>query len=770
MLKLQQKPTNSNKPSKQKPDTFDFKFSNFQALQIPKGWDRLHLSIIHVETGKTMGKLGKSLVKNGACQWTETLSESISITRDEDCLVKIIISMGSTKSSTLGELNLNLANCATSRVSAAISQPLKKCNYGTILQLKLQCLTQRSKIGDEDSRILNYHEKDRNLRNHDSDSKSDNSSDSRDGPSKESSQPDYHSSKPLLEASDDSIDELRAEAKMWERNARKLMADLDLSRDEFSELSKNQLEIKLELSSAHAENEKLKLELEKSTTNQCTQDFVAQSENLKQIQKVLENEMKYQQDLNGNLDQQLKRSQESNVELVSVLQDLEQTIEQQRAEISAKEEEIASLEATLSGYVKTEHFEALDDDREIESLRRKIEELEKDCAELTDENLELLLKLKDSNSNKKDIKKCASFDSSDESEVSDPNAQMSQDAEERKKIELEEENIRLRESLSALESQIRQLKDENEFHVRKTEEMQKKLLLAQEELHASNLEASSEIRGLTGQLDSSRKNHEKLMAENEKVLKMLEDYKRIEENLKGKFYELETKHTNEIGFLKVQLQNMSSLQDEISILKSELEGCEVDKGKLKLAFETVTRDYEETKILLSKKISEFDECKRNKLVLEEKLRKLETVKESGFVRNEELKNELSEIKRENVQLQNKMHGLEEEVKLLKEKDNIHKEGAKNRRLLENESNKNRVVHESRASAGQKNNVVSTKKLSSEVLARERNERTKSSLEAELKDLRNRYLEMSLKYAEVESEREDLVMKLKSSRGVKSWFS
>ncbi|GFP85541.1 hypothetical protein PHJA_000697800 [Phtheirospermum japonicum] len=814
MFKLQ-RPTNSNRPSKHRPETLDFKFSNFQALQVPKGWDRLFLSIIHVETGKTIARLGKSQVRNGSCQWTETLSESISITRDdnsskgyEEYLVKLIISAGSTKSTTLGELNINLANCATSRVAAGISQPLKKCSYGTILQLKLQCLTPRSKTGDEDSNILNSHEKDRNVHNHDSDNKSyrsDNSSDTTDGPPKEASQPDYHSfdnisspnrrsissSKPLLEASKDSIDELRAEAKMWERNARKLMGDLDLSRDEFSDLSNKQLELNIELSSAHAENEKLKLELENSTKSQCTQDFVAQSENLNQIQKVLENEMKYQQELNDNLGQQLKRSQESNIELVSVLQDLEQTIEQQRAEISAKEEEIASLEATLSGYVKTEHFEALDDDHEMESLRRKIEELEKDCAELTDENLELLLKLKDSNKNNNNIRKCASFDSSDESEVSDPKFQISADAEERKKIELEEENVRLRESISGLESQIRQLKDENEFSLRKTEDMQKKLLLAQEEcenikkentavLHASNLEASSEIRDLTGQLDSTRKNHEKLMAENEKVLKMLENYKRIEEKLKSELNELESKHKNEIGVLKAQLQNMLSLQDEISILKSELEGCVVDKGKLEIALETVSSDYEETKaenILLSEKISvlqdalsEFDECKRNKLVLEEKFLQMETDKKSVCVRNEELKSELSEIKRENMQFRNKMHGLEEEVKLLKERDNIHKEGAKNRRLLENESNKNRAVHESRTSDGQKNNVASTKKLSSEVVARERYERTKSSLETELKDLRERYLEMSLKYAEVESEREDLVMKLKVSKGVKRWFS
>lgn len=44
---------------------------------------------------------------------------------------------------------------------------------------------------------------------------------------------------------------------------------------------------------------------------------------------------------------------------------------------------------------------------------------------------------------------------------------------------------------------------------------------------------------------------------------------------------------------------------------------------------------------------------------------------------------------------------------------------------------------------------------------ERYERTKSSLETEIVDLRDRYFQMSLRYAEVEAEREDLVMKLKA---------
>lgn len=46
----------------------------------------------------------------------------------------------------------------------------------------------------------------------------------------------------------------------------------------------------------------------------------------------------------------------------------------------------------------------------------------------------------------------------------------------------------------------------------------------------------------------------------------------------------------------------------------------------------------------------------------------------------------------------------------------------------------------------------------------------SSLEAELREMKERYLNMSLQYAEVEAQREGLVMQLKSMKKEKRWFS
>ncbi|KAL8245209.1 hypothetical protein R6Q59_011467 [Mikania micrantha] len=112
-----------------------------QLDQVPKVWDKLLVSIISLETGKTIARSNKALVRNGSCQWTETLSESIWISHYdsskelEEHLFKFVVSMGSARSGILGEATVNIARYYTSsRSSAQVSLPLKKCNYGTILQ------------------------------------------------------------------------------------------------------------------------------------------------------------------------------------------------------------------------------------------------------------------------------------------------------------------------------------------------------------------------------------------------------------------------------------------------------------------------------------------------------------------------------------------------------------------------------------------------------------------------------------------------------------
>lgn len=64
-------------------------------------------------------------------------------------------------------------------------------------------------------------------------------------------------------------------------------------------------------------------------------------------------------------------------------------------------------------------------------------------------------------------------------------------------------------------------------------------------------------------------------------------------------------------------------------------------------------------------------------------------------------------------------------------------------------------------SGSAQSVASKKSESTETIDTAKTEHKISLLEAELQEIRERYLQISLKYAEVEAEREQLVMKLKS---------
>ncbi|KAI8013424.1 hypothetical protein LOK49_LG05G00826 [Camellia lanceoleosa] len=498
MFRLQ-RPNRSSKSG----ERIDFKFSNFQAIQVPKGWDKLFVSVISLETGKTIAKSTKAAVRNGNCQWTETLSESIWLSQDdsikalEECLFKFVVAMGSARSGILGEATVNMANYMSSKASVPAMLPLKKCNYGSILQVKIQCLTPRTKLRDEESKDSSSHMEEQNGDHHDMELKSNGSDDSfarNDGslsskdlgstshpaelqsretisasgshhsldsaegsigqdifsprndlngdkynpvgrqhssssvnssphsnyPVEDPSQSNHSSfnsrvthsrnnsdnhsqnypvaspslmnagsSKNLLEAAEDTIEELRVEAKMWERNARKLMLDLDILRKEFYDQSKRQANLDMELSAAYTERdsfkrevEQMKLMLEESMLKQMArEDSTFQSDGAIHIRKELENEIKFQQESNDDLAMQLKRSQESNIELVTVLQELEETIEEQRVEI----ENLSALQLKFNDMEKSIE-EKLEENR---SLLLQLQQLEESENKLQD-NMRLL--------------------------------------------------------------------------------------------------------------------------------------------------------------------------------------------------------------------------------------------------------------------------------------------------------------------------------------------------------------------------------------------
>ncbi|KAI3730964.1 hypothetical protein L1987_62146 [Smallanthus sonchifolius] len=640
-------------------EKLDFKFSSLQALQVPTGWDKLTLSLISVETDKTVTKTGKASVYNGNCRWTETLSESIWISQGDSskelqhCLYKLLISKGSTRSGILGEVTVNLSNYLSSETSLPVALPLKKCDYETILQVAIECLNPPANLRWKDTNSI---AEDVNSEYSDLDNMSDvshgtninnvgsastnsilDTSHARGHGSRETSlstvrsyhsfdsmddsfgressvsnlsegaidligRPEstglvsvydsprsnrsgknllnqrqdsgkvshipasplrtFNSSEFVLEAEGCTPEELRAEARSWERNARKLKVDLDLSRNETINQTKNFENVTMELSALQKECNGLKVEIkhlkillgESAVKERDADDLKIQVQGKKDIQAKLEEEIKFQKDLNDDLALQLNKTQESNLELVSVLQELEETIEKQRSEIkslesseqpagdswrlevelqkyqesqkrledtifhlektleeksqtlldnesewrqelSLKDEEIDNLKAKLSEAAdvpvlkETESgtIETCDLNEEVKALKEKVLELEGDCNELTDENLDLLFKLKESN---KDLPTDGTF--------TNFSAQLS---------DLKLLNNQLEESLKVVQKELEDTKDS---YISGNKILEKKLLelethnheleLQLAELEEDSLHLSGRISGLEPQL------------------------------------------------------------------------------------------------------------------------------------------------------------------------------------------------------------------------------------------------------------------------------
>uniref|UniRef100_A0A0E0MAD9 C2 NT-type domain-containing protein n=1 Tax=Oryza punctata TaxID=4537 RepID=A0A0E0MAD9_ORYPU len=511
----------------------EFRFSGFRAVQVPLVSDRLMLSIVAVDTGKTIAKSTKAAALSGVCQWPDSILESIWFSQDEvseefqECQCRFVVSMGSTNSGILGEIFLNLTNYLSSSESTAISLPLKRCDSGTVLQLNIQCLGAKSKTsrtnddtectsdgfdsmlnrtthslsgndlggsyqdeagnrdaslsasrsysGDSTSDRTNLPPSDNlndelNMQRHnsaspdaihvsadhvDEASRSNNSSLSSQTPSRNMLQGNNaqpfasdlsqlssgvsHTSKAILENAEETIDELRGEAKMWQRKTRKLKQGLETLKKECADKSKQQSELEQELSvsiserdSLRREIEELKRSLEEVTARQTISQSPISGDAI-DLQKEVEDDVQFLKESNASLATQLKKTQEANIELVSILQELEETIEVQRAEISnlshtsdlidhevsknnlsiqedvewarkvsLKEDEILMLREKIDRMLHVENPNGegsdviyLELEKENDFLKVKIQELEKDCSELTDENLELIYKLKE---------------------------------------------------------------------------------------------------------------------------------------------------------------------------------------------------------------------------------------------------------------------------------------------------------------------------------------------------------------------------------------
>ncbi|XP_020590667.1 abnormal long morphology protein 1 [Phalaenopsis equestris] len=123
----------------------------FHATDIPQsGWDKLFVTFTPTDSGKVAAKTTKASVRNGSCKWSDPIYETTRLLQDpktkdyDEKLYKLVVAMGSSRSSLLGEVIINLADFVDALKPSSVALPLRGCDFGTILHVTVQLLTSKT--------------------------------------------------------------------------------------------------------------------------------------------------------------------------------------------------------------------------------------------------------------------------------------------------------------------------------------------------------------------------------------------------------------------------------------------------------------------------------------------------------------------------------------------------------------------------------------------------------------------------------------------------
>ncbi|ONL92698.1 Myosin heavy chain-related protein, partial [Zea mays] len=483
------------------------------------------------------------------------------------------------------------------------------------------------------------------------------------------------SSKDLLEAAEETIEELRDEAKMWERHSRKLKADLEMLKKECSEKSKQHAELAGELSAAQAERdsyrheiEELKSSLQDVNTRQTITGTPKRSDWI-DLQKELEGEVKFLRESNADLTIQLNRTQESNIELLSIISKVKQTADPENGllvkedkewakKLSMKDDEITVLREKLDRALNIGNAGGagsnaiyLELEKENEILRAKIQELEKDCSELTDENLELIYKLKENGLTKGQVPRISNNNELQFEKLTSRIRQLEEEL--RNKEMLRDDSFSESSTSNADELQRKcadlELKLLN-FRSQ-TCELEEKFQKSQEELEQRNLELSELRRKLNGLHSTELEVFESGATwKYQSRTADLEDTEPETDTLKARF-ELQLQENDDLRSSKVEMENfISEIQAEKSQLEERLSVSLKESSITSKCLDEVRKDI----LVLSSSIDSHVSANK---VLERNIIELESCKA-------ELELHVSELEQENIELSERISGLEAQLTYL----------------------------------------------------------------------------------------------------------
>ncbi|XP_021714839.1 GRIP and coiled-coil domain-containing protein 2-like [Chenopodium quinoa] len=123
----------------------------FQCTHIPQsGWNNLFISLVPADSGKATAKTNKANVRNGSCKWSDPIYETTRLLQDsktkqfEEKIYKLLVAMGTSRSSLFGEASINLSEYVDALKPTAVSLPLQGSDSGAMLHVTVQLLTSKT--------------------------------------------------------------------------------------------------------------------------------------------------------------------------------------------------------------------------------------------------------------------------------------------------------------------------------------------------------------------------------------------------------------------------------------------------------------------------------------------------------------------------------------------------------------------------------------------------------------------------------------------------
>ncbi|KAL2324526.1 hypothetical protein Fmac_023584 [Flemingia macrophylla] len=652
----------------------------------------------------------------------------------------------------------------------------------------------------------------------------------------------------LQEPSDNATEKLKSEISSLKRQAEVSDIELQSLRKQIEKESSRGQNLSRQIISLREERDLFKTKYEQlkspqnfNNENKTPKTFKSEIEDTKLQLEALKEELDYEKELNANLQLQLRKTQNSNSELLLAVTDLETMLEQKNKEI-----------LDLSTNIKSQRTaKRCDDATELDLLRKKIadqndeidncykqrEELSEQIKDLTSEydllkkeNVDISLRLKqdeaqhimlqnehssslvtiqqlesqvDSLEEKLKvqeeefsaslvyIKELENEVKSLEKELKmqadkfeeDFHAMQCAKSEQEERATQAEEALRktrhnnavaserFEEEYRLLSVEMSQKVEENEKMtvkaVREADELRHQNKLIEEMLHKCN----QELRLITGQNDlkmqelldqinSKARTIEEMSQELEVKSKQLEDAQRHKEEKDASF-------SKQIQMLRSQIKMLmeESALSETKLTKNlaDMENDEMILGTLLSEVETFQNQHNEIKHSLHKEKVEKENMKKQLSQLEGELKKKDAELNAM---EKKLKNNKGRAAVTTMNLASRDNECAEppfaKAHVQKSKSVRHK-GTDAASAAVSKSEGGKIGKSTENKGFLASGSEDTNELLNEVaLLKERNK----TMESELKDMEERYSEISLKFAEVEGERQQLVMALRNLKNGK----